>query len=629
MDARGASPNPAPAFAAATGTPAAGPIEPVAATIAEQELINSLGWMIRMRWFAAAAVVAASAFTAHAWHLRVPEVDGYALALCILTYNVAFHLAWRKLGEQGPSPEAGQWFARVQIAFDWAAMAILINLSGGIESPAIIFFLFHITIASLLLPHDKGFLYVTLAPTIVAGVAALEARGTIAHVAIVQPPRYQDAVYVAEVLVFFTCASYVTAYLAMSISRRLRRRELEIAGLYQSVQAATSTLDLTGVLERLSQATAAVLGCQGAAIRLLDRAGVQLVAAARYGLSDAYMDKGPLELARSGIDQEALAGGRVLLIEALTDPRVAYPRELREEGIRTMLIAPVIGRTGPIGVLRAYGGEHHQFRQDDQAFLAAVAAQGAIAIENAQAYERLAAMDRDKSQFVRTVTHELRSPIQVSQNLLTLLEQGYVGSLSPEQADLITRARRRMEFLQTLVNDLLDLAAGKAERPPLAERSTVVLPNVLHEVCDRFVAPASAKGVALKLEIEDESLAVWGEPRELDRVLNNLLSNAVRYTPAGAIHVSLTTDGEWAQLVVGDTGIGIPEQALPHLFEEFFRAPNARAVEERGTGLGLAIVKTLVERQHGTIEVTSAVGEGTTFSIRLPLAPESAVVATS
>jgi signal transduction histidine kinase len=353
------------------------------------------------------------------------------------------------------------------------------------------------------------------------------------------------------------------------------------------------------------------------------------VAAASFGLSAAYMDKGPLKLARSPIDQEALSSGSVLVIDAATDARVSYPRELRTEGVRTILIAPVIGRGGPIGVLRAYGADGHTFTPDDQAFLSAVAAQGAIAIEHAQAYEQLAALDRDKSSFIRTVTHELRSPIHVAQNLLTLLEQGYVGALTPEQADLITRARRRMEFLQTLVNDLLDLAAGKAEPPPLSDRSTVVLPLLLQDVCGRFVAPAAAKGVTLDVRIQDEALAVWGEPRELDRVLNNLLSNAVRYTAAGAIAVELDADGDWGRLVVRDTGIGIPADALPHLFEEFFRAKNARAVLERGTGLGLSIVKALVERDHGTIEVESTEGVGTTFTVRLPLAPESAIACPS
>jgi signal transduction histidine kinase len=603
-------------------------------TVVEQELVNSLAWLIRVRWLAAFAVVSAAAISVRVLRLPVPEVDAYAVALCIFAYNLLFRVVLRRLSDRClKRPTSCQWFARVQIAFDWAAMAVLITLSGGIESPAIIFFLFHITIASLLLPHDKAFLYVTLAPAIVAAVAWLEAAGALAHVSLVQPPRYRDPVYVAQVLVFFTCAAYVTAYLAMSISRRLRRRETEIAGVYQIVRATTTTLDLGDVLTRLSEATAGVLRCQGAAIRLLDRSGRQLVAAASFGLSEAYMDKGPVELANSPIDREALAEGaegKVLLIDVATEAaRVTYPRELRAEGIRTILIAPVVGRTGPIGVLRAYGGVGHVFTTDDQAFLSAVAAHGAIAIENAQAYERLAALDRDKTMFVRTVTHELRSPIQVSQNLLTLLEQGYVGTLAPQQADFITRARRRMEFLQTLVNDLLDLAAGKAEPPALADRSTVVLPKLLREVCERFLAPASAKGVGLELEVEDEALSVWGDARELDRVLNNLLSNAVRYTPRGSVRVKVASDGEWAHLVVSDTGIGIPAEALPHLFEEFFRARNARAVLERGTGLGLAIVRALVERNHGTIEVASTEGQGTTFTILLPLAPESSIVCPS
>jgi signal transduction histidine kinase len=148
-------------------------------------------------------------------------------------------------------------------------------------------------------------------------------------------------------------------------------------------------------------------------------------------------------------------------------------------------------------------------------------------------------------------------------------------------------------------------------------------------VCGRFAAAAAAKGIRLQVTVEDETLAIWGEPQALDRVVNNLLSNAVRYTPAGAIDAALTVDGDWAQLIVRDTGIGIPLDAMAQLFQEFFRAKNARAVEERGTGLGLAIVKTLVERQHGTIEVESVEGQGTAFTVRLPLAAESAVVGAS
>jgi signal transduction histidine kinase len=602
---------------------------PPARSVAEQELINSLGWLIRMRWLAGGAVLAATAITTHVVGLHVPEREAYVVGLAIFTYNGLFRVALGRLDDLSPNfPSACQSFARVQIGFDWLAMAALIALSGGIESPAIVFFLFHITIASLLLPHDKGFLYVTLAPILVAGIALLEARGVLRHVSLVGPPRYRDPLYIAEVLVFFACASYVTAYLAMSISRRLRRREAEIAGLYESVRATTSTLDLSAVLDRLSEATAHVLGCQGAAIRLIDPTGSQLVAAASYGVSDAFMSA-VLELSRSSIDREVLTENKPLFIDALNDPRILYPEANRQEGIRTILVAPLVGKAGPIGVLRAYGAEGHAFDQDDAAFLVAVAAQGAIAIENAQAYEMLARLDRDKSQFVRMVTHELRSPVQVSQKLLALLEQGYVGGLTSEQADLVSRARRRIEFLQTLVDDLLDLAAGKADLGPRAEPRDVDLPMLIREVCGRFAEAAHSKGLQLRVEVEDGAAALRGDALEFDRILNNLVGNAIRYTPHGHVAVRLTRGENVASIIVSDTGIGIPTDARPRLFEEFFRARNAKAIEEHGTGLGLAIVRGLVERYHGTIEVESSEGQGTTFVVRLPLAASESAVSTA
>ncbi len=592
---------------------------PAARSVAEHELINSLGWLIRMRWLAAAAVLAGTAITAHVIGLRVPERDAYVIGIAIGAYNLLFWVAHGRLDALCPHfPAVYQWFARVQIGFDWIAMAVLINLSGGIESPAIIFFLFHITIASLLLPHDKGFLYVTLAPILVAAIAVLEARGILHHVSLFDPPRYGNPPYVVGVLVFFTCASYVMAYLAMSISRRLRRREAEISGLYESVSAATSTLELSAVLDRLSEATARVLGCQGAAIRLLDQTGRQLVAAASYGLSESFMSA-VLELERSAIDREALADNKALFIDAVNDPRIVYPEANRQEGIRTILVAPLVGRSAPIGVLRAYGGEGHAFDRDDANFLLAVAAQGAIAIENAQAYEMLARLDRDKSQFVRTVTHELRSPVQVSQNLLVLLEQGYVGPLTAEQNDLVTRARRRIEFLQTLVDDLLDLAAGKAGLQPRKRPGDVDLQMVVRDVCARFAAAAHSKGLQLRVEVHEGALTVLGDAGEIDRMLNNLVGNAIRYTPHGQVAVQLAREGDVARLTVSDTGIGIPADAISHLFDEFFRAANAKAIEEHGTGLGLAIVKGLVERYRGTIVVDSQEGRGTTFVVRLPV----------
>ncbi len=127
------------------------------------------------------------------------------------------------------------------------------------------------------------------------------------------------------------------------------------------------------------------------------------------------------------------------------------------------------------------------------------------------------------------------------------------------------------------------------------------------------------KGIDLILEKPEADLAICGDAEELDRLLDNLVSNAVKYTPQGRVRLALERAGESARITVQDTGLGIPDEAFPHLFQEFYRAPNAREVEESGTGLGLAIVKDLVTRYGGEISVDSALNQGTTFTIRLPL----------
>ena len=124
------------------------------------------------------------------------------------------------------------------------------------------------------------------------------------------------------------------------------------------------------------------------------------------------------------------------------------------------------------------------------------------------------------------------------------------------------------------------------------------------------------------MDVADSPLAVFCDPADVDRIVTNLVSNAVKYTPAGSVSVRLTGEAGFAILEVRDTGIGIAPAAVAHVFKEFYRAKNARGLEEAGTGLGLAIVKDLVERYGGRIDVQSAEGRGSTFTLALPLTSE-------
>ena len=228
-------------------------------------------------------------------------------------------------------------------------MTVLIAVSGGAESPAIIFFLIHITIASLLLPHHHGFLYVTLAPALVGLVALLEYAGVLPHVAIVQPVRYRDPLYVSAVLLFFAAACYVMAYSCMTIAQRLRRRENELGGLYDGVRDVTSTLEITTVLDRIVEAAARVLACKAAAIRLIDQNRSQVEFAASWGLSDTYRDEVPGEYAKSVLDQDTLRDGVVHVSDVERDPRIWHPELVRDERIASMLSVAINGQDGADG----------------------------------------------------------------------------------------------------------------------------------------------------------------------------------------------------------------------------------------------------------------------------------------
>jgi two-component system phosphate regulon sensor histidine kinase PhoR len=169
-----------------------------------------------------------------------------------------------------------------------------------------------------------------------------------------------------------------------------------------------------------------------------------------------------------------------------------------------------------------------------------------------------------------------------------------------------------------MVNDLLDLAAGKMEQLR-GEKKEIVLNDTIAKVAELLQTRAEEKGLKFEVDIAKEPLVLVGFEAGLERVLMNLISNAVKYTSAGgSVTVRAWSEDNQIRVEVSDTGIGIPEEALPRIFEEFYRAKNAKAIEMEGTGLGLAIAKDVVEQHGGQISVESVEGEGSTFSVTLP-----------
>jgi signal transduction histidine kinase len=616
---------------------------PGKATLVEAELVASVAWLIRLRWIAGVGVLLGTWSTAALFGLDAPRLPLYAIGAGILAYNLVFYLVERRISQAPAVIEAFRGLSAWQAILDWLAVTLLIHYSGGIESPVIFFFLFHIIIASFFFTRRGAYAFAVLAAILLSGIALLELNGILPHQPIggfLDAPFYQNGLYVAAVLAFFTSTGLIAAYLSASIQGRLRQREEEVVRLSESLHRASlrlqtlnegarvinSTLDLPQVLERLVKNSAEAMGVHACSIRMLAQDGQALEPVAVYGLSQAYLDKGPVDAVTNPLARRVMGGEIVNIPDAPNSPLLQYPEEARQEGIRSVLSAPLVGKSGPLGILRAYAVEPGRFTPDDEAFLAAIAAQGSIAIENAMAYKAVEELDQVKSQFIRTVTHELRSPVSVVHSLLRTLTGGYTGEISPQQADILNRARRRVEFLQRLIDDLLDLAAGKTHLTRVHPFETVDLDELVERVVRRFELVGREKGLSLEWHREplDTPAKVLANAEGIDRIFNNLISNAIKYTPAGGrVTVKLAGCGEHVQVEVADTGIGIPPEAMEHLFEEFYRAPNARSIEREGTGLGLTIARDLATRYGGSIKVESALNSGTRFTVSLPLVQPS------
>lgn len=616
---------------------------PGSRTLVEAELVDCVAWLIRLRWFVGVGVLLGTWGMGALFGLHAPVVPLYAIGAGILAYNLAFYLVERGFTQTSAGTIAFRRLSVWQAVLDWLAMTMLIHFSGGIESPMIFFFIFHIIIASIFFSPRTAFGFSILAAALLSGTALLEYYGILVHIPIVgflDMPLYQNSLYIAAVLFFFTSTGLFSAYLASSIQERLRRREEEIIRLSEDLQRATvrlqtlndgarvinSTLDLPEVLQRFVRNTVEAMGVRACSIRLLNKETQILEPVAVNGLSQAYLNKGPVDAATNPVARRVLGGEVINIPDAPNSTLLQYPEEARQEGIRSVLSAPLLGKSGPLGILRAYAVEPGRFSREDEAFLIAIAAQGSIAIENALAFKAIEELDLAKSQFIRTVTHELRSPVSVVHSLLRTMTTGYAGQVSDQQMDILSRASRRVDYLQKLIDDLLDLAVGKADFWKSEMFEPVDIKAAVRKVVTRFEPISQEKG--LLIEFLDETspgvTRVLATQDGIDRIFNNLVSNAVKYTPPGGrVTTKLSILGDKARVMVEDTGIGIPDEAMDHLFEEFYRAPNARNVEREGTGLGLTIARDLVLRFGGSIQVERLQGAGSRFIVNLPVAAPS------
>ncbi|NIE68989.1 ATP-binding protein [Burkholderia sp. Ax-1719] len=274
-----------------------------------------------------------------------------------------------------------------------------------------------------------------------------------------------------------------------------------------------------------------------------------------------------------------------------------------------------------IGFLVAGVSPRLVFDDDYRRFIDLVAAQASSIVEGARAaeterqrVEQLAALDRAKTTFFSNVSHELRTPLML---MLSPLDDLVAADRDPARLSLLRLARRSGHRLLRLVNSLLDFARIEAGRIDVCYEPTD-LARLTQDVASTFRSAIERGGLAFRVQCRMDE-PVYVDRQMWEKIVLNLLSNAFKFTLNGRIAVSLARHGAHAQLSVKDSGTGIPEQAMPRLFERFHRVEGTHGRTQEGSGIGLALVHELVKLHGGTIEAWSAPGQGSRFTVSLPL----------
>lgn len=331
---------------------------------------------------------------------------------------------------------------------------------------------------------------------------------------------------------------------------------------------------------------------------------------------DARMEGSSLEV--------ILRNGKPRILNDLEDylrrrPESESTRIIVEEGMRSSLTCPLVSQNRPVGFIFFSSMQPNTYQDIHVELYLLIADQLSRIIEKSRLYEHLVELDEMKNRFLGIAAHDLRSPLGITIGYLSLFLEGALGKISETQKEVLQSIQVHGKSMLNLVNDLLDVAAIESGKLEL-DLYEVDLNQLLEQSHSWNELLAKAKSIELNLDIEPDLPRCRLDSERFSQALNNLIDNAIKYSPAGTeITLRARDHDREIEISVIDQGQGILGDDLPDLFEEFSRGNFRPTKGEKSTGLGLSIAKRIVEAHGGRITVQSEPGKGSTFKILLPL----------
>ena len=411
----------------------------------------------------------------------------------------------------------------------------------------------------------------------------------------------------------------------VELAGTLERRFREMTQLARVTEKINAGLILDDVLNYVYDAFQSVIPYDRIGFSLLEKDGRTVRARwARTTAPEPRIKKGYSAKLQGSSLETILATGQPRILNDLKQYLVEHPasestRLIVEEGVRSSLTCPLIALGKPIGFMFFSSNRPYTYEKLHVDLFLQIAGQLSVIVEKGRLYQELVELNSLKNRFLGMAAHDLRNPLTTIRGFLSLFVNGYLGHLDEEQTEAVQRMDRSCETMLALINELLDVNTIEAGQLEL-HLEPVALDLYMRDAIRNNHLQSANKNIALKLDVTPGLPEVSLDVKRINQVLNNLISNAIKYSnPNTQITIGATSKGEDIELWVVDQGQGIPEAELPKIFQEFGKTSVRPTAGESSTGLGLAIVKRMVEMHGGHVAVESTYGTGSRFSFTLPL----------
>ena len=561
------------------------------------ELIRRIGWLVKLRWIAVTGVFLTVSVASWGFHIIESPLPHYIVAILMVLYNFEPNIYPRHITDKPLS--SIQRHAGVHILLDLVSLTVLLHFSGGVENPFIFYFIFHLVIASILLSKRVSYVLATLNTVLLSSLICLEYYHILPHHHLqhfLPESLWRDPIYISSALFVFTSTLFFSVYLATSIMDTVRAREAETRELKESLEGKVIELEKArrAVLFERNKLKL-IIECMQEGVIFVDNEN-------RVSLfNKAGQQIGREQLGAKEKDTESLEAYGI-------PPQIAADLSKGHAAVQQHDLQ--IGD-------KFYENTYAAVRDDGGDYLGTVFVCRDVTDRKRMEQqmvqsEKMAAI----GQLAAGVAHEINNPLDGVLNCIHRIKRNpHNAEQTTEYLDLMEDALRRIE---ATVRQLLDFS-----RPHELALTLVSLDQIVDEVVSLIEYSATEKGIQIARRADRSLGLIPGDKHFLEQVILNLALNAIAAMPEGGALTFETGQvafdallGEAAAFVcVTDTGVGISEGVQDRVFDPFYTTK----VTENGTGLGLSVSDRIVRQHDGVIEFESQVGQGTTFTVKLPI----------